>query len=382
MNVRTIALYLPQYYPTPENNLWWGEGFTEWTNVAKAKPLFKGHEQPHFPADLGYYDLRVPEVREQQAEIAKAYGVEGFVYYHYWFGNGKMLLEKPLQEILRLKKPDLPFCLCWANQTWKGVWFGEFTGKILIEQTYPGKKDYEKHFYYLLPAFSDERYIRVEGKPVFNVYIPLDLPSIPEFVDTFQSLAIKEGFHGLHLIASRCPLQWNPLQHGFSGAIGSESLFIHYWEHEIFKRENKRVSKAKKYINQKLGKDIFPNGKKPRVINFENIVEELITDRDFDFDYYPCLIPNWDNTPRMGVKGRVFLNATPALFGRQLDKAMDKVKRLPTERRFIFIKSWNEWAEGNYLEPDNKWGYAFLEQIKKRVLKESFYKEQDVVQRP
>jgi hypothetical protein len=366
MNFRAIAYYLPQYYPTPENNRWWGEGFTEWTNVAKAKPLFKGHEQPRFPADLGYYDLRVAEVREEQAAIAKAYGVEGFMYYHYWFGNGKLLLEKPLQEVLRLKKPEFPFCLCWANQTWKGVWFGEFTGKTLVEQTYPGKEDYEKHFYYLLPAFGDERYIRVDGKPVFNVYMPLDLPSIPEFVDTFQTLATKEGFPGLHLIASRCPFDWNPLQHGFSGVIGSESLCIHYWKHEIFKRENQWVGRAKRFVNQKLGKELFVNGRKPQVIGFENIVDQLVTERAFDFDYYPCLIPNWDNTPRMGNKGRVFLNATPELFGKQLDKAIEKVNHLPEERRFIFIKSWNEWAEGNYLEPDRKWGYAYLEQIKQR----------------
>ncbi len=162
-------------------------------------------------------------------------------------------------------------------------------------------------------------------------------------------------------------MEWNPLQHGFSGVIGSDSLFIHYWEHEIFKRENKWSSKTKKYINQKLGKELFSNGRKPQVINFENIVDELITDHGFNFDYYPCLIPNWDNTPRTGKKGRVFLNATPQFFGRQLDKAINKVKHLPEERRFIFIKSWNEWAEGNYLEPDRKWGYAFLEQIKERV---------------
>lgn len=367
MNVRALSFYLPQYYPTKENDFWWGKGFTEWTNVAKAKPLFKGHYQPHYPADLGYYDLRVPEVRELQATIAKQYGIEGFIYYHYWFGSGRVLLERPLQEILKTQKPGLPFCLCWANQTWKGVWFGEFTGKTLMEQTYPGKKDIEKHFYYLLPAFADDRYIKVNGKPVFNVYMPLDLPSIPEFVDTFNELAIKESFPGMFLIASRCPPLWNPSEHGFSGVIGSEFLCQPYADIRIFKRENVTLRKIKKQINHLTGRTIFTGNSKPEVIDYREIVDKLITDLAFDFDYYPCLIPNWDNTPRMGSKGRVFINTTPELFGKHVEKAIKKVQHLPEERRFVFIKSWNEWAEGNYLEPDKKYGYAFLEQLKQRV---------------
>ena len=165
---RLIAFYLPQFHPIPENDEWWGRGFTEWTNVAKAVPLFRGHYQPHFPADLGFYDLRVPEVREAQAAMAKAYGIEGFCYYHYWFGHGRRLLERPFNEVLSSGKPDFPFCLCWANDTWTGIWHGA-PNKVLIEQRYPGVEDYKAHFYALLDAFRDPRYMTVDGKKIFII---------------------------------------------------------------------------------------------------------------------------------------------------------------------------------------------------------------------
>lgn len=365
--MKPLAFYLPQYYPTPENDRWWGRGFTEWTNVAKATPLYPGHRQPHFPADLGYYDLRLPELREQQAAIAKAYGLHGFMYYHYWFGNGRRLLDLPLQEILKTGRPDFPFCLCWANQTWKGVWFGEFTGKVLMEQTYPGTKDIEAHFYYLLPAFRDSRYIKVDGRPVFNVYIPDDVPALAAFTDTFNTLAVKEGFPGIFFVGSRCPADWDPRLHGFDAVIGSEMLRVPYRQYDRYRKPHPLLAKAKRFFNNRVRPGTFQQIIKPRVIEFADIVDQLIADESVDYDYYPCLIPNWDNTPRMGIKGMVFENATPALFGRQLDKAAKKVQHLPESRRFVVIKSWNEWAEGNYLEPDREYGYAFLEEIRKRV---------------
>src|SRR5208283_1156501 len=166
---RLIALYLPQYHPIPENDEWWGKGFTEWTNVVKAKPSFRGHRQPHIPADLGFYDLRVPETRIAQAELALEYGIGGFCYWHYWFGEGKKLLEKPFEEVLKSGEPDFPFCLAWANESWTGVWHGS-PDKVLREQTYPGSNDDEAHFYYLLTAFRDSRYLKVDDRPIFYVY--------------------------------------------------------------------------------------------------------------------------------------------------------------------------------------------------------------------
>jgi hypothetical protein len=372
MKVRAIAYYLPQYHPIPENDIWWGKGFTEWTNVTKAYPLFKGHYQPRFPADLGYYDLRIPEVREAQAMMAKHYSIEGFIYYHYWFGEGRKIMEKPFNEVLHSGNPDFPFCLCWANETWRGAWFGDFSEQVLIKQTYPGREDYINHFYHLLPAFKDKRYIKVDGKPVFNVYMPLDIPNLKEFVDIFQSLAIKEGLPGVFLIASRCPIDWNPLEHGFDGVIGSELATIRY---RNLKKEKTQYYYTKKkmqnIVNRLLPKKLHLGNNKVTIVNYKDIIEQLITDKHFNFDYYPCVVPNWDNTARALNRGLVFHDSTPELFAKHLQKAIDKVKQLPDERRFVFIKSWNEWAEGNYLEPDKKFGYQYLQEVKNVIEKNS-----------
>lgn len=366
---RLIAYYLPQFYPVPENNSWWGKGFTEWTNVAKAKPLFRNHYQPHYPADLGYYDLRVPEVRAAQENMAKQYGIEGFIYYHYWFGNGKMLLEKPLQDKLNSPDNDLPFCVCWANESWKGVWHGASHGKTLIEQTYPGDEDIEQHFEYLLPAFKDARYIKVDGKPVFNIYMPLQVPNIEAFISRFQTLAQAAGLPGIFFIASRCPTDWNPYEHGFSGVIGSEMMHIKLSSDQprfLYEEKVYALIKIKKTIERIAKKKLF-NYALPAVVEYADIIGQLITDKKFDFDYYPCIVPNWDNTPRAGTSGMVFQGSTPALFAQHLKKAIKKTEELPAQRQFIFIKSWNEWAEGNYLEPDKKFGVAYLEEIRKQV---------------
>src|SRR5260370_41455353 len=170
---RLLAFYLRQFHPIRENDEWWGRGFTEWTNTAKAKPLFRGHYQPHVPADLGFYDLRVPETRQAQADMAAAYGIEGFCYYHYWFA-GKRILERPFNEVLKSGQPKLPFCLCWANHTWTGIWLGE-PNRILIEQTYPGEHDHRAHFDALLPAFTDPRYVTMHDKPIFVIFRPTEI---------------------------------------------------------------------------------------------------------------------------------------------------------------------------------------------------------------
>ena len=179
---RVLALYLPQFHPIPENDQWWGKGFTEWTNVARAKPLFGRHKQPRVPADLGFYDLRLPEAREAQAALARAYGIEGFCYWHYWFGDGKQLLERPLAEVVASGEPDFPFCLAWANETWTGKWYGA-PNRILAEQTYPGEADHIRHFYALLPAFRDPRYVTVDGLRVFLIYKPAAIPDLKRFIE-------------------------------------------------------------------------------------------------------------------------------------------------------------------------------------------------------
>lgn len=199
-DIRVIALYLPQFHPIPENDKWWGKGFTEWMNVGKARPLFRGHYQPRVPADLGYYDLRLSEAREAQAEMAKSYGIEGFCYWHYWFGNGKRLLERPFQEVLSSGKPDFPFCLAWANESWKGFFHGVNGREVLIEQEYPSEQDRIDHFYSVLPAFKDARYMQVDSKPLFMIYNPFSLPDARGFISLWQKLAKENGLTGIHFV--------------------------------------------------------------------------------------------------------------------------------------------------------------------------------------
>lgn len=363
---RLIAYYLPQYHPIPENDKWWGKGFTEWTNVTRAKPLFRGHKQPRFPADLGYYDLRVPEVREAQADLAREYGIEGFCYYHYWFGNGKQLLERPFNEVLTSGSPDFPFSLCWANQTWKGIWFGGDTSKILIEQTYPGKDDFQKHFDYLRRAFDDKRYIRIDGKPLFQVYMPLEIPDLRMFTDLFREMAHRAGLGGIYLLAGWVPLDWRPIENGFDGVIGSEHSTLRYYTAQFYENLSNPARLMQRAL-YKLGFRVQLDAekrKRPMVVEYKDAIRYLVSENDFDYDYFPMAIPNWDNSARAGVKSLVFDNSTPELWKEHLRTAIKKVSGLPEEHQIVMIKSWNEWAEANYLEPDVEYGLRYLEAVK------------------
>ena len=362
-SIRTIAFYLPQFHPIPENDEWWGKGFTEWTNVAKAKPLFKDHYQPKLPAELGFYDLRVPEVREQQAELARQYGVEGFCYWHYWFGNGKRILERPFNEVLESGKPDFPFCLAWANETWTGIWHG-LTNEILIEQTYPGREDYIDHFNNLLKAFKDKRYMRVDDKPIFVVYRPNAIPDIKLFVETFQQQAIENGLKGVYLIATNVPVDWDAEAKGFSAITPSNHDKLAYVRSESTIRNFYRKQLNRKKVS-KVFKKIF---KQPtHVYEYKEAMKWFVRDEDVKSIIYPMVIPNWDNTARSGVNGFVLHNSTPDLFKQVMQKAINKIKDLPADKRIVFIKSWNEWAEGNYIEPDRKYGRKYLEVIKELI---------------
>ena len=201
MKARVIAFYLPQFHPIPENDKFWGRGFTEWTNVAKAKPLFRGHYQPRIPADLGFYDLRLPEVREAQAAMASDAGIEGFCYWHYWFGNGKKLLERPFEEVLSSGQPDFPFCLAWANHDWTTkTWQNGGRKEMIVQQTYPGEKDHISHFNYVLPAFLDHRYIKVDGKPLFLILEPYYFKGLTLFMDLWRKLAVEHGLKGIYFV--------------------------------------------------------------------------------------------------------------------------------------------------------------------------------------
>ena len=348
---KVIAFYLPQYHPTPHNNEWWGEGFTEWTNVAKAKKLFPGHYQPKIPADLGFYDLRLPEVRQKQAEMAKEAGIEGFCYYHYWFGNGQQELELPFNEVLKMKEPDFPFCLCWANESWfKKFWNKDGSvvdKKTLVEQEYPGMEDIRKHFFTLLPAFKDKRYMTQDGKPIFVIYRPLACAGVSEMIQVWNSLARENGLKGVFFI-------------GYTMDVEAEY-------HEIKRRGIDAVCSCRMRRHKKwsflwaLRKTISLISHIPECYNYENVYPTLIGKEEIEKDdVFPTLIPNWDHTPRSGANGYLFTNSTPELFEEHVKDVFEKISHKPDDRQICFLKSWNEWGEGNYMEPDLKYGKGYI----------------------
>ena len=350
ISVQFLAFYLPQYHPIPENDQWWGKGFTEWTNVSKAKPLFNNHYQPNLPGELGFYDLRVPEVREAQAELARTHGIDGFCYWHYWFGNGKELLERPFNEVLKSGKPDFPFCLAWANQSWTGKWHG-LENEILIEQTYPGDHDYIAHFNQLLPAFHNSRYIKINNKPLFVVYIPDQLPNPLKFTSMWNDLAIRNGFSGMCFIGIH-QLYWDHKQDGFDEkTIHQPGQIV-----DVFKSE--KPQRHYPFLTQLVKK------KGPEIFSYRGLVDAYDCMKFADKDFIPTILPGWDNTPRSKQSGWVFLGSTPELFKQHLVNGVEYILNKPSGEKIIFIKSWNEWAEGNYLEPDARWGRSYLEVVK------------------
>ena len=367
MNIRSIAFYLPQFHPIAENNSWWEPGFTEWTNVVKAKPLFKDHWQPRLPADLGFYDLRVPETREAQAALAKQYGIEGFRYWHYWFG-GKRLLERPFNEVVKSGSPDFPFCLAWANQTWEGKWHGLSNDRVLIKQTYPGVEDYTDHFYALLPAFHDNRYIEVNGKKLFFVFQPTDIPNSKEFINIWRELALKEGLNGFHFVG----LQMNENQD--AGQLGYDAKVHKGIYLDQFKVFLSREKWQRKYLHPRLWPLVKSKRPLPRIISYKEYVEHY-PEHLLGKNEYPWIFTDWDNTPRAGTNGWLFDNATSELFGQLCQRAFRATENKPDEEKIVIIKSWNEWAEGNCLEPDNKMGLAYLETFKKSLDSYLSYKE-------
>lgn len=371
MKPRLIAFYLPQYHPIPENDEWWGKGFTEWTNVAKAKPLFKGHYQPHLPADLGFYDLRVPEVREQQAELAREAGIEGFCYWHYWFG-GKQLLERPFNEVLASGKPDFPFCLGWANDSWTGKWYGA-PNKILMEQTYPGKEDHIAHFNHLLPAFRDPRYIRVDDKPLFHIFRPDKLPNQKETLELWNELAKSAGLKGLFFTSQAADIGDGEklAQIGFD-ALTIFDFFPISGSNNNYLRKGLRKLLGRKNATRLFG--VFTRN--PYYSNdYKDMSTRIIISQQTPFEYFPGVMPNWDNTPRSGLDGYVITNSSPELFKVLVRQAINRVKDYPQEHQLIFIKSWNEWAEGNYLEPDTRFGKQYLNAIKEAIAEGNNYLE-------
>lgn len=343
---QAIAFYLPQYHPIRENNEWWGAGFTEWTNVTKARPHFKGHYQPHQPADLGYYDLRLSETREAQAALASEYGISAFCYYHYWF-TGRRILERPFNEVLASGKPDFPFCLCWANENWTRRWDGR-SGEILLEQIYSAEDDLA-HFKSLLPAFTDKRYLKRNGCPVFLFYRISLLPDPKATVARWREMARAHGLPGLYLccVESFGNERPDPRTLGLDAAIE----FQPDWN---FLGYSERKGTLRRML-KKLGLPVLRK-KSHLVIPYPELVDYALAKPRPAYQRYPAVTPMWDNTARRARDGVVFRDSTPALYENWLRRTIER-----DQPEFVFINAWNEWAEGCHLEPCKKWGRAYLE---------------------
>lgn len=375
MKARVIALYLPQYHPIPENDMWWGPGFTEWTNVAKAKPLFRGHVQPKIPADLGFYDLRLPETRELQAHMAREAGIEGFCYYHYWFGNGKQLLERPFSEVLASGKPDFPFCLCWANHDWTNkTWTRQNSlrkDNMIVRMEY-SMDDHRKHFMSLLPAFRDKRYIRVDGKPLFMIYNAYQFPDVKDFIGLWQDMAKGNGLPGIFFVGgTQSTFSFRKNEEGKrvvsmpnleSSAEVFESVLDMGFDavNSFGKRRGEMLEEGRFWniVRVALQRSGITLSKK---YDYPKTVSGFFAPEDRWENVYPTILPQWDRSPRVGSADGVYVNATPENFRKHLLHALDVVRDKSEEHRIIFMKSWNEWGEGNYVEPDIQYGHGFLD---------------------
>ncbi len=339
-NPKTIAFYLPQFHPIPENNEWWGKGFTEWTNVSKAQPLYNGHYQPHLPADFGFYDLRVRETRHEQIKLAKNFGIEGFCYHYYWF-SGKRLLEKPFNDMLADPNSDMPFCICWANENWTRRWDGaEY--QILIAQNYTDEDDL--HFIKdLIPVLKDPRYIKLDGAPFIIVYRPQQLPDPSKTVKVWREYAQSMGIEKLHLCAALTFDNTDYIQLGFDSGV-------EFPPHNL---------KGVKILNNDLR---FTNSFFGSIFSYESIATHYLNKNTEHQRVFKTVFPSWDNTARRGDKAMLVANGTPQNYEYWLARSIELTKKnYPNRESFVFINAWNEWAEGCHLEPDRKYGYQFLE---------------------
>jgi Glycosyltransferase WbsX len=324
------AYYLPQFHPVPENDLWWGPGFTEWITVARARPLRPGHRQPRLPGALGFYDLRLPDVRAEQAELALRAGIDAFCYWHYWFA-GRQLLERPFQEVLAQREVRLGFLLAWANHSWTGAWSGK-PRKVLLQQTYPGDDDHRAHFASIEAALHDDRYLRIDGRPIFVVYRPDDLPTPHRFSDLWRQLAAASGLPGIYLVGeadTAASPHWDPIASGFDACV-----------------------------------ELIPY---PHHVDYGKLQSQLTRRHPAGAPTHPSLIVGWDNTPRYGRAGFIVTGDSPC----RLREAMSAALSMAVDwapQPLLFLKSWNEWAEGNYLEPDRDRGSEKLLAVRDAIL--------------
>ncbi len=345
-DTKLIAFYLPQFHRIPENDEWWGPGFTEWTNVAKAKPNFEGHYQPHVPRDLGFYDLSNPGVLREQAEYARLYGVHGFCFHYYWF-SGRRILESPVEAFLK-SDISLNFCYCWANENWTRTWDGD-SKSVLLEQQYQDG-DEERFIDSLIEAFNDPRYIRVDNKPLLIIYCIKALPNPSKSVQKWRDEAMRQGFDGLHIVAVDFYDISRPDE------VGVDAL-VEFPPHKFNGPQNHPDVLPAKFI------DGFKGG----LLDYRKVAMQSILREKKDFLFYRSIIPSWDNTARRQTTPTILVNATPKLYGAWLRflRLWTRHHLADAKEKLIFINAWNEWAEGAHLEPDLRWGSAYLDETYK-----------------
>ncbi|AKN31953.1 glycosyl transferase [Clostridium carboxidivorans P7] len=374
--MRIIAFYLPQFHSIPENDQWWGTGFTEWVNVKKAKPLFDGHYQPRVPLNKNYYNLLDDSVKEWQIKLAKDYGVYGFCFYHYWF-NGHMLLQRPVEQFLKNKDLDLPFCICWANEHWTQAWVSK-NSRVLIEQKYGNEKEWKEHFNYLLPYFKDSRYIKNNGKPLFVIYRPEIIGCLNEMLDCWQDLAQKNGLPGIDFAYQHINFDISPKRDSSRFSFNIEYQPPYAYK-DLTKNKFKHLKSIRRvflYLLERYFKcDI--RGMRPGGVirvSYDAIWKEILKRKPQDEKCIPGAFVDWDNTSRKGEKGSIYEGATPEKFQKYLTAQIRRARDV-YKKDMLFIFAWNEWAECGYLEPDEKFGYGYLEAIKQALLDNDEFSE-------
>lgn len=364
--MKIISFYLPQYHPIPENDLWWGKGFTEWASVAAAQPRFKGHNQPQIPADLGFYDLRLEETRMAQAELAAEYGISAFCYYHYWF-NGKMLLDRPFNEVLLSGMPDFPFCLCWANESWTRAWDG-LEKEILLKQEY-STEDSINHIKWLCKAFKDPRYIKVNNKPLLLIYRTDNLPDTEERIRLWRKTTKEHGFNDLYLCSVRSNFNQTSepiiIEAGFDAVVEFQPYYKDFPRRSLWILSKLAVTH---YINKIItGLNLqsrIPLLNENNVLSYAKLADKAMS-RPHPNNYikFPCVTASWDNSARKSA-ANIIQNDDPHKFTEWLLHAIQRADKYKDDEKIVFINAWNEWAEGCHLEPDMKNGRIFLEAIK------------------
>ncbi|MGV3027180.1 glycosyltransferase WbsX family protein [Streptococcus hyovaginalis] len=374
--MKTIAFYLPQFHAIPENDEWWGKGFTEWTNMKAAKPLFEGHQQPRIPLDNNYYDLLDEKTMEWQVKLAQEYGLYGFCFYHYWF-DGHMLLEKPMEMMLKNENINFPYSICWANEPWTNAWKSDEDAKTLIAQRYGDEKEWKAHFDYLLQFFNDKNYITVDGKPLLVLYRPEIVDCLNDMLDYWQGLAIEAGFPGLCFAYQQVSyyLLENKDESRFTYRIEYQPGYARYdaqknaggMTSKLLSVKTAIRSTASK-IDKTFGTNIAANLTKSGTSfeDYDELCQAIINRHGEDEKSVAGMFVGWDNTPRRGARGRVCLGSTPEKFQHYMAEQVKNVKETYSND-MIFIFAWNEWAEGGYLEPDEENRYAYLEGLRESL---------------